>query len=40
VPLSHPALDHFARAGEHGWQIMPGSGEMDGFFYACLAKPA
>lgn len=40
VPLSHPALDRFARAGGRGWQILPGAGGMDGFFYACLAKPA
>ena len=38
VTLAHPALDRFARAGTHGWQILPG--EMDGFFYACLAKSA
>lgn len=40
VKLAHPALDRFARAGTHGWQILPGAGEMDGFFYACLTKPA
>jgi len=34
--LIHPALAHHARADGPGFQILPGAGDMDGFFYACL----
>jgi len=36
--LAHPALAQHARAEGPGWQILPGSGDMDGFYYARLAR--
>jgi len=36
--LVHPALARHARAEGPGWQILPGAGDMDGFYYACLAR--
>ncbi|MCB1561416.1 MAG: 16S rRNA (cytosine(967)-C(5))-methyltransferase RsmB, partial [Xanthomonadales bacterium] len=32
-----PALPVGRRSG-HGWQILPGEGDMDGFFHAVLAR--
>jgi len=29
----------WGRATSHGWQILPGEGGMDGFYYALLGKP-
>ena len=36
--LVHPALARHARADGAGWQILPGAGDMDGFYYACLVR--
>ena len=37
-PLTHPALAHFARFDGHGHQLLPGTAEMDGFYYSGLVK--
>lgn len=29
----------FARRRRHGYQILPGTADMDGFYYACVEKP-
>jgi 16S rRNA (cytosine967-C5)-methyltransferase len=36
--LMHPALTHSARRVGAGFQILPGAGNMDGFYYSQLAK--
>jgi 16S rRNA (cytosine967-C5)-methyltransferase len=35
---AHPALERYARRTDAGFQILPGSGDMDGFYYAGIAK--
>lgn len=36
--LAHPALERGARFDGTGYQILPGSDDMDGFYYSRLAK--
>ena len=36
--LRHPALEHSARRADAGFQILPGAGEMDGFYFAGITK--
>ena len=38
--VEHPVEARWGQALEHGRQILPGEHGMDGFFYACLEKPA
>jgi 16S rRNA (cytosine967-C5)-methyltransferase len=40
MPLSHPALARHAHFDGYGCQILTGRGEMDGFYYAGLVRPA
>jgi 16S rRNA (cytosine967-C5)-methyltransferase len=35
----HPIRLAEGRSTSHGWQILPGEGGMDGFYYALLGKP-
>jgi len=36
--ISHPIEAEWGLVCEHGRQILPGDGGMDGFYYACLVK--
>jgi 16S rRNA (cytosine967-C5)-methyltransferase len=36
--IVHPALEHYAQRAGTGLQILPGAGEMDGFYYASVTK--
>jgi 16S rRNA (cytosine967-C5)-methyltransferase len=38
LPLPHPALAQHARADGLGYQILPGTADMDGFYYAAFEK--
>lgn len=38
VPLAHPAFGAGARRDEFGVQLLPGTGDGDGFYYAALEK--
>jgi len=38
--LAHPALERCAREPGVGWQILPGTCEMDGFYYAAWTRGA
>jgi len=40
IPLQHPALARHAHADSHGHQILPGTADMDGFYFAGLEKSA
>jgi 16S rRNA (cytosine967-C5)-methyltransferase len=40
IPLQHPALARHANADGHGYQILPGTADMDGFYYAGFEKSA
>ena len=40
LPQTHPALARYARADGSGFQILPGTANMDGFYYAALTKTA
>jgi len=40
LPLHHPALAQYARADGYGYQILPGTADMDGFYYAGFEKSA
>jgi len=37
-PLAHPALARHARFDGHGYQILPGTADMDGFYYAGFTR--
>jgi 16S rRNA (cytosine967-C5)-methyltransferase len=36
--LAHPALERYAQRAGTGYQILPGAGDLDGFFYARVTK--
>ena len=36
--IVHPALEHYAQRAGTGLQILPGAGDMDGFYYASVTK--
>jgi len=38
VPLAHPALARHARLDGDGYQILPGAGDMDGFYFAGFSR--
>lgn len=38
--VEHPIVASWGRPLRHGRQILPGEADMDGFYYACLIKPA
>jgi len=36
--LAHPALGRYAQPAGAGFQILPGTGDMDGFYYSAVTK--
>jgi len=36
--MVHPALERYAQLAGTGFQILPGAGDMDGFYYASVTK--
>ena len=36
--IVHPALERYAQRAGEGFQILPGAGDMDGFYYASVTK--
>lgn len=38
VVLAHPALARHARFDGYGYQLLPGAGDMDGFYFAALTR--
>jgi 16S rRNA (cytosine967-C5)-methyltransferase len=36
--MAHPALERYAQRAGAGFQVLPGAGDMDGFYYASVTK--